>query len=70
MMKAGWSARPRCVAAVPSMKLLHDAARAHNMVVWYSLVGANGKAMPDDIVDAAIKPRADQLVHQFHPFWP
>jgi nicotinamidase-related amidase len=29
--------RPRCVAAVP------------NMVVWYSLVGSNGKATPDDI---------------------
>ena len=58
IMKGGCTARPRCVAAVPNMKRLHDAARAHNMVVWYSLVGSNGKATPDDIMDAAIKPRA------------
>ena len=57
IMKAGCSARPRCVAAVPSLKRMHDAARAHNMVVWYSLVGSNGKATPDDVMDPAIKPR-------------
>src|SRR3978361_1786756 len=44
IMKGGCSARPRCIAAVPNMKRLHEAARAHNMVVWYSLVGSNGKA--------------------------
>ena len=64
IMKAGCSARPRCVAAVPSMKQLHDQARAHNMVVWYSLVGANGKATPDDIVDVAIKPRDGEWYRQ------
>jgi nicotinamidase-related amidase len=64
IMKTGCSARPRCVAAVPSMKRLHDAARAHNMVVWYSLVGANGKATPDDIMDPAIKPRAGEWYRQ------
>jgi nicotinamidase-related amidase len=57
IMKAGCSARPRCVAAVPNLKRIHDAARAHNMVVWYSLVGANGKATPDDVMDASFKPR-------------
>src|SRR3982074_1792078 len=56
MRKAGCRAPPRCIAAVPNMKLLHDAARAHNMVVWYSLVGSNGKATPDDIMDPALKP--------------
>jgi nicotinamidase-related amidase len=64
MMKAGCNARPRCVAAVPSMKRLHDEARAHKMVVWYSLVGANGKATPDDIVDPAIKPRDGEWYRQ------
>ena len=64
MMKAGCSARPRCIAAVPNMKLLHDAARAHNMVVWYSLVGSNGKATPDDVIDPAIKPRAGEWYRQ------
>ena len=39
IMKAGCSARPRCVAAMPNIKRMHDEARAHNMVVWYSLVG-------------------------------
>src|ERR1700687_1801482 len=57
IMKAGCTARPRCVAAVPNMKRLHDAARAKTMVVWYSLVGSNGKATPDDVMDPAFKPR-------------
>jgi len=67
IMKGGCTARPRCVAAVPNMKRLHDEARAHNMVVWYSLVGANGKATPDDIMDAAIKPRAGEWYRQNGP---
>ena len=58
IMKGNCTARPRCVAAMPNLKRLHDEARAHNMVVWYSLVGSNGKATPDDIMDPAIKPRA------------
>jgi nicotinamidase-related amidase len=58
IMKAGCSARPRCVAAVPNLKRIHDAARAHNMVVWYSLVGSGGKATPDDVMDASFKPRS------------
>ena len=64
IMKQGCTARPRCVAAVPNMKRLHDEARAHNMVVWYSLVGSNGKATPDDVVDPAIKPRAGEWYRQ------
>ena len=58
IMKAGCSARPRCVAAMPNIKRLHDQARQHNMLVWYSLVGSNGKATADDVMDAAIKPVA------------
>ena len=67
IMKGGCTARPRCVAAVPNMKRLHDEARAHNMVVWYSLVGSNGKATPDDIMDAALKPRAGEWYRQGGP---
>src|SRR6202035_3971263 len=67
IMKAGCTARPRCVAAVPNMKRLHDAARAHNMVVWYSLVGSNGKATPDDIMDPALKPRAGEWYRKGGP---
>jgi nicotinamidase-related amidase len=67
IMKDGCSRRPRCVAAVPSLKRLHDDARAHNMVVWYSLVGAGGKATPDDIMDPAFKPRAGEWYRQSGP---
>jgi len=67
IMKAGCTARPRCIAAVPNMKRLHDAARAHNMVVWYSLVGSNGKATPDDIMDAALKPHDGEWYRQGGP---
>ena len=67
IMKGGCTARPRCVAAVPNMKRLYDEARAHNMVVWYSLVGSNGKATPDDIMDPAIKPSAGEWYRQGGP---
>jgi nicotinamidase-related amidase len=67
MMKAGCGARPRCVAAVPNIKRLHDEARAHNMIVWYSLVGSNGKATPDDMIDPAIKPRTGEWYRQGGP---
>jgi nicotinamidase-related amidase len=67
MMKGNCSARPRCVAAVPNMKRLHDQARAKNMVVWYSLVGSDGKATPDDLIDPAIKPRAGEWYRQSGP---
>src|SRR5580765_2301929 len=67
IMKGGCTARPRCVAAVPNMVRLHDQARAKNMVVWYSLVGSNGKATPDDIMDPGIKPRAGEWYRQGGP---
>jgi nicotinamidase-related amidase len=64
IMKAGCSARPRCVAAVPNIKRIHDMARAHNMMVWYSLVGAGGKATPADVMDPGITPRTGEWFHQ------
>jgi nicotinamidase-related amidase len=67
IMKAGCSARPRCVAALPVIKQMHDAARAHNMVVWYSLVGMDGKATPNDVMDPAIKPRDGEWYRQGGP---
>ena len=67
IMKTGCGARPRCVAAVPNMIRLHDEARAHDMVVWYSLVGSNGKATPDDIMDPKLKPRAGEWYRQGGP---
>jgi len=67
IMKAGCTARPRCVAAMPTIKQMHDAARSHNMIVWYSLVGMNGKATPDDVMDPAIKPNDGEWYRQPGP---
>ena len=67
IMKAGCTARPRCVAAMPTIKRMHDEARAHDMVVWYSLVGTDGKATPDDVTDPAIKPHAGEWYRQTGP---
>jgi len=58
LMKTNCGIQPRCVAAVPSIKRVHDMARAHNMTVWYALVAENGgKGTPDDVIDPGIKPR-------------
>ena len=67
IMKVGCTARPRCVAAMPIIKQMHDAARSHNMIVWYSLVGMNGKATPDDVMDPAIKPHDGEWYRQPGP---
>jgi nicotinamidase-related amidase len=57
MMKMNCGARPRCVATVPNVKRLHDAARAAGAMVWYSLVGSDGKATPADMIDPGFAPR-------------
>ena len=50
--------RPRCVAAVPTIKALHDRARAASMLVAYTLPGG-GK-----IIDEGIAPREGEVVDQ------
>ena len=50
--------RPRCVAAVPTLKALHDKARAAGMLIAYTLPGG-GK-----IIDPAIAPREGEVVEQ------
>jgi len=40
--------RPRCAASVPKLKALNDAARAHNMLVLYSI--ATPDSTPADIL--------------------
>jgi len=57
-MKANCGVRPRCVAAVPNVKKLIDAARAHNMMIAYNLTGQNPK--PEDMVDPSLAPRAGE----------
>jgi len=67
MMKANCTTRPRCIAAQSAVKAMHDAARAHNMIVWYSLVGSDGKATPDDVMDWGIKPQPGEWYRQNGP---
>jgi len=59
MMKANCGARPRCLATVPNVKKLIDAARAHNVMVIYNLTGA-GKI--EDMVDQSLAPRAGEFL--------
>jgi nicotinamidase-related amidase len=50
--------RPRCVAAVPTIRALHDRARGAGMFVAYTLPGG-GK-----IIDESIAPREGELFDQ------
>jgi nicotinamidase-related amidase len=50
--------RPRCVAAIPAVKALHDRARAAGLYFAYSMPG-NGK-----IIDEGIAPRDGEVVEQ------
>jgi nicotinamidase-related amidase len=57
-MTSNCGERPRCVAAVPTLKALHDRARAANMLVVYTLPGG-GK-----IINPSIAPRDGEVVNQ------
>jgi nicotinamidase-related amidase len=61
LMKVDCSARPRCVTTVANVKKLHDAARANNMMVFYTLVGGPNPT-PADIIDQSIAPRDGEWV--------
>ena len=50
--------RPRCVAAVPTLKAIHDRARAAGMMVVYTLP-SGGK-----IIDPGIAPREGEVLNQ------
>jgi nicotinamidase-related amidase len=67
MMKVNCGSRPRCVATVPNVKRLHDAARAAGAMVWYSLVGSDGKATPADMIDPGFMPRDGEWARQNGP---
>jgi len=67
MMKMNCGARPRCVATVPNVKRLHDAARAAGAMVWYSLVGSDGKATPADMIDQGFAPHDGEWARQNGP---
>lgn len=67
LMKANCGARPRCVATVPTVKKLHDAARGAGMMVWYSFVGSDGKATTADQIDPGITAKEGEWVRQNGP---
>ncbi len=67
MMKANCGTRPRCVATVPNVKRLHDAARTAKAMVWYSLVGSNNMATPADVIDPGFIPREGEWARQGGP---
>ncbi len=67
MMKMNCGARPRCVATVPNVKRLNDAARAAGAMVWYSFVGSDGKATPADVIDPGFMAHDGEWVRQNGP---
>jgi nicotinamidase-related amidase len=67
MMKVNCGVRPRCVATVPNVKRLHDAARTAKAMVWYSLIGSNGMATPADVIDPGFMPRDGEWARQNGP---
>ena len=58
-MKANCGARPRCIASVPNVKKLIDEARAHDMMVFYTLVGRD--PTPTGMVDQSLAPRSTEF---------
>jgi nicotinamidase-related amidase len=59
MMKGNCGARPRCLATIPNVRKLLEAARARDMMVVYNLTGA-GKV--EDMVDLSLAPRAGEFM--------
>jgi nicotinamidase-related amidase len=66
LMKVNCGVRPRCVSTVPNVKRLLDAARANNMMVFYTLVGGPNPT-PADMIDQSIAPRTGEWVVQGGP---
>src|SRR5712672_940375 len=60
LMKTNCGARPRCGATVFNVKKLLEAARAHDMMVFYTLVG--GTPTPEGMIDQSMAPRAGEWV--------
>ena len=65
LMKRGCTVRPRCVATVPNLKNLHDAARAAGAMVFYTFSGENPKLA--DFMDAGFAPRDGEWIAQRGP---
>jgi nicotinamidase-related amidase len=61
MQKGNCGVRPRCMATIPNVKRLYDAARAAGVMLWYSL---NSTA---DLIDPGFMPREGEWVRQGGP---
>ena len=59
-MKANCGVRPRCASTVPVANKLIAAARAHNMLLFFTLVGPTPK--PDAMVDGIERPHDGEWV--------
>ena len=59
-MKGNCGVRPRCAATIPVANKLIAAAHAHNMPVFYTLVGANPK--PEGMADGVTPPREGEWI--------
>ena len=64
-MKEGCDRRPRCLAIMPAMKKMHDAARANGAMMFYTLVGG-GSPGPNDVVEG-VRPKDGEWVVQRGP---
>jgi len=60
LMKTNCSVRPRCATTVPNVKKLLEQARAHDMMVFYTLVGAT--PTPESMIDPGLAPRPGEWV--------
>jgi len=61
-MKANCGVRPRCAATIPIANKLIEQARAHNMLVIYTLVGATPK--PEGMADGIAKPHDGEWIER------
>lgn len=61
-MKTNCGVRPRCAATIPVANKLIEQARAHDMLVIYTLVGENPK--PEGMADAITKPRDGEWIER------
>jgi nicotinamidase-related amidase len=58
-MKNNCGARPLCIASVPNVKKLLEAARANNVPVFYTLVGQPPTV--ENMVDQSLAPRSTEF---------
>jgi nicotinamidase-related amidase len=60
LMKSNCGVRPRCASTVAPVKKLIDEARAHDMMVFYTLVGTT--PTPEGMVDPGLAPKPGEWV--------